>query len=96
MQAIVLPKDVFEEMRSDLKFVKQRVHDLTAPDERIVENQEFLKIMKISYKTAHTWRTEGKISYSKEGNKIYYRMSDIREFLDRYHYKAFAQANNLI
>ena len=96
MEAIVLPKTIFDEIRNDLKEVKQRIHDLTAPEERFIENQEFLELMKISYKTASTWRTEGKIGFTREGNKIYYRMTDIRDFLERYHYKAFAQVEGLI
>ena len=87
MEAIVMSKAIFEEMRNDLKEVKQRVNELTVPGERFVENREFLKLMKISNKTAHIWRAEGKIGYSKEGNKIYYRMTDIQEFLKRYHYE---------
>ena len=96
MEAIVLPKNVFEEMQRDLKDVKQRVHDLTAPAERILENQEFLKMMKISYKTARAWRNAGKIGYTKEGNNIYYRMSDVQDFLDRFYFKPFAKSEKLI
>ncbi len=41
-------------------------------------------------KTAATWRNEGKIGFSQEGKKIYYRMSDIEAFLERFHKKPFA------
>lgn len=94
MNAIILSKEEFDEMKNDLKEVKDRICNLTAPEERIIENQEFLKMMKVSYKTARGWRNDGKIGYTKEGNKIYYRMSDVRDFLELYHYKAFATNDN--
>lgn len=96
MQAIILSKTEFEEMKNDLKEVKERICNLTAPEERIVENQEFLKMMKVSYKTARAWRNDGKIGYTKEGNKIYYRMSDVKDFMERYHHKPFANNDSLI
>ena len=94
MELFALPKEAYEELLNDIKEVKKRVNDLTAPDERIIENQEFLKIMNVSYKTARTWRIEGKIGYTKEGNKIYYRTSDIRDFLDRFYHKPTVRVND--
>ena len=39
--------------------------------ETFLDNQEFLLLIKISKRTAQTWRDEGKISFSQVGNKIY-------------------------
>ena len=52
-----------------------------AKKETFLDNQEFLLLMKISKRTAQTWRDEGKISFSQVGNKIYYKLSDIENYL---------------
>ena len=45
--------------------------------------------MKISKRTAQTWRDEGKISFSQVGNKIYYKLNDVEELLKKHYIKAF-------
>lgn len=50
-------------------------------DEIFFDNQEFLSVMNISKRTAQQWRDTGFIGYSQLGNKIYYRLSDIKALL---------------
>jgi len=95
MEGVLLFRKEFEELKDNITEVKQRLKDMAFPEDRIVENQEFLTIMNVSYKTAKGWRDKGKIGYSKEGNKIYYRMSDIKAFLDLFYHKPFAQVEGL-
>jgi hypothetical protein len=45
--------------------------------------------MKISKRTAQTWRDEGKISFSQVGNKIYYKLSDVEVLLNQHYVKSF-------
>jgi|GEM_PF-1431651 len=54
-------------------------------DDPVIDHYRFLELMKISSKTAQYWRNKGIIGYSMIGNKIYYRVSDIKDLLDRYH-----------
>lgn len=56
----------------------------TQPDEIWYDNQEFLSIMNVSKRTAAYWRTEEMISYSQVGNKIYYRLADVLDLLQKY------------
>ena len=58
-------------------------------EDYLVDNRRFLKIMKVSSRTAETWRDEGIISFSQIGNRIYYRMSDIQKLLDANTHSAF-------
>lgn len=51
-------------------------------------NDEFMKIMKISTRTAQLWRDKEIIGYSQVQGKIYYRLSDIQKLLDYNHHKA--------
>jgi hypothetical protein len=55
----------------------------TEPDQIWYDNQEFLQIMNISKRTAAYWRTENVITYSQVGNKIYYRLADIMDLLQK-------------
>ncbi len=54
----------------------------------IFDNQEFMKLMNISKRTAQEWRNKEIILFSQVGNKIYYRLSDIQKLLnDNYNTK---------
>lgn len=54
-----------------------------------MDNEEFLKFMGISKRTAQCWRDEGKISFSQVGNKIYYKMADVDKLLAENYNKSF-------
>jgi len=49
-----------------------------------LNNEEFLEVLKISKRTAQHYRTNGIISFSQVGRKIYYRISDVQELLERH------------
>ena len=69
--------------RLDDLFIEVRKKQRTEPDQIWYDNQEFLQIMNISKRTAAYWRTENVITYSQVGNKIYYRLSDIMDLLQK-------------
>jgi len=54
-------------------------------------NEEFLKLMKVSRRTAMNWRSSGKVAYSKVGRLIYYRMKDVQKLLDEHFNPSFAR-----
>lgn len=58
------------------------------PEEAIIDNETFLKLMKVSRRTGQSWRDEGIISFSQIGSKIYYQMSDVQKLLDSHKIKA--------
>ena len=96
MEAIVLPKKNYEEIQKDLKEIKDHLKKINSPTEHFIDNKAFVILMGVSLRTAQTWRDEGKIGYSQEGKKIYYRMSDIEKFLGDHHRKPFANSGNRI
>lgn len=57
--------------------------------ETFLDNQQFLQLMKVSKRTAQSWRDEGIISFSQVGSKIYYQMSDVQKLLEARKRKAF-------
>jgi hypothetical protein len=76
MEAVILSKEHYDALQTDLKEIKTHVKKITVPNQAFVDNKQFTKLMGVSFRTAQTWRDEGKIGFSQEGKKIYYRLSD--------------------
>ena len=90
MEAIILSKEQFNVLTGSIEEIKTKIDNQNKkPQEVFVDNQEFLFLMKISKRTAQTWRDEGKISFSQVGNKIYYKLNDVEELLKKHYIKAF-------
>ena len=90
MEAIIFTKDQFTELMARLDTIQKQIN---AKDdqkkETFLDNQEFLLHLKISKRTAQSWRDEGKISFSQVGNKIYYKLSDVEKLMQENYNKAF-------
>ena len=95
MKTVLLSKEDYEQLEQDLKDIKAHVKKITVPNEAFLDNKAFTKLMNISFRTAQVWRDEGKIGFSQEGKKIYYRLSDIETFLDNHHKAPFAYKQKL-
>ena len=92
MEAIILSKDQYTELVTRLDEIKISLNAKNEPKkDTFLDNQEFLILMKISKRTAQTWRDEGRISFSQVGNKIYYKLSDVEKLLHEHYNKAFAK-----
>lgn len=61
--------------------VKTKLVQNVDPENVFFDNQEFIKVMNISKRTAQQWRDTGYIGFSQLGNKIYYRLVDIQNLL---------------
>ena len=82
-------KEQYDRIQHKLdKIAGDFIYSRQLPEQMFVDNPKFMELMGISQKTAQAWRDKGTISYSQVGNKIYYRISDIKELLDRFHIKA--------
>ena len=80
MEAIIIPKDQFEQVLARIETIHQTVSQLK-PSKNFIDNSEFIQLMNISKRTAQTWRDEKVIAFSQVGGKIYYRYSDIEKLL---------------
>ena len=87
MDTVTLSKEDLDKIKNELEEIKTQVKKITVPNEAFMDNKQFTKLMNISVRTAHAWRKEGKIGYSQEGKKIYYRLSDISIFLEKHHHQ---------
>ena len=67
---------------------KLKIGSKSDPEDVFFDNQEFMLLMNISKRTAQEWRNKKIIEFSQVGNKIYYRLSDIKKLLnDKYNTK---------
>ena len=90
MDAIIFTKDQFSDLMSKLDTIQNQISFKANPKKEIsLDNQEFLTLLKISKRTAQTWRDEGKISFSQVGSKIYYKLSDVEKLMQEHYNKAF-------
>jgi len=90
MNAVIISQDQFNDLAKRMEEIHSAVTKKQAtPEEAFIDNEEFLKLMKVSRRTGQSWRDEGIISFSQIGSKIYYRMSDVQKLLDGNHKKAF-------
>lgn len=50
----------------------------------LLDNADFIQLFKISAKTAQNWREEGLIEYAQIKGKIYYKLEDVKDFINRH------------
>lgn len=60
-----------------------RERDMSGFRTTILDNAEFIKLFRITSKTAQNWRDEGLIEYSQVKGKIYYRAEEVEKLLNR-------------
>lgn len=67
--------------------IKQTELKSKQPEDMVLfDNSDIQKLLNISSKTAANWRDEGILPYSQVKNKFYYKLSDIRQLIDK-HYR---------
>jgi hypothetical protein len=92
MEAVILTKDQYTDLLAKIDNINAQLNSKAdAKKETFLDNQEFLQLMKISKRTAQTWRDEGKISFSQVGSKIYYKLNDVEKLLQAHYNKSFAK-----
>ena len=92
MEAIILTKDQYQDLVTRLDNINKHLKQNDAPShEKYIDNQEFLLLLKISKRTAQTWRDEGKVSFSQVGGKIYYKLSDVEALMQQHYIKSYTR-----
>jgi hypothetical protein len=67
-----------------LEEVKRAIESVSRPpDHVILDDVDLRNMLKVSRRTSAYWRGRGEITYSKLGGKIYYRLSDVLELIER-------------
>lgn len=83
MNAVILTQEQYEEIIKRIDEIKKSLESKSqSSEDTFIDNADFIQAMKISKRTAQTWRDEGIISFSQVGSKIYYRMGDVQKMLE--------------
>lgn len=92
----ILSEKEYQEIISRLNDLEKEVKENQKfPQEVFYDNQEFIRVMHISKRTAQNWRSNNIISYSQVEGKIYYKHSDVLEMLNKNHNPAFKKKESL-
>jgi hypothetical protein len=68
------------EIGKDLKTIVN-TSEVFGEDEKLLDNQDLCLTLHISKRTLQRYRSECGLPYLKHGQKIYYKTSDVREFI---------------
>ena len=75
----------------ELETIESSLERIEAPSELVVyNNNEINSVLGVEDKLLRRYRYEGKLSYTKVGDKYWYTQDDIDEFMAKHHRKAFA------
>lgn len=90
MNVITMESQAFQKIMDQLEAIQQKLNKdkLSTPLSDIwMDNQDVCELLHISKRTLQHYRDSGKIPFSQIGAKIYYKASDIDDFLSE-HYNA--------
>jgi hypothetical protein len=90
MENITISTEQYEVLNNRLVAISNHLSTKEPNPDQFVDNDDFIKLMKISKRTAQNWRDEGKIAFSQIGGKIYYRFGDIDALLKQHYNRAFS------
>ena len=82
---VVLSQMQYKEIISQLQEIQKRIAAKSLSE--LIDNSDFIIMMKISRRLAQEWRSNGVIGYSKIGGKIFYKPEDILQLIEK-HYTA--------
>ena len=81
------------------EFLKELRHEVLKAqrpaDQVILDEVDFCKFLKICKRHAANLRASGAITYSKAGGKIYYRLSDVLDFIEKNKIKCIDRTRNI-
>lgn len=89
MEMILLSKDQYEFIISKLNSIESNFLNTNVKENKdeLLDNSDLLKFLKITSRTAQNYRDKGLIPFSKIGSKIFYKKSDVIEFIDKHRIK---------
>ena len=75
----------------ELDTIESSLERISAPSELVIyNNNEINSVLGVEEKLLRRYRSDGKLSYTKVGDKYWYTQNDIDEFMVKHHRKAFA------
>ncbi|GAA6765718.1 helix-turn-helix domain-containing protein [Flavobacterium sp. CGRL1] len=76
MERIMERFDILSQMVSETKN-----HHANIDGEELLDNQDILQMLKISTRSLQRYRSSGRLAYYTISGKIYYKLSDVQQFV---------------
>lgn len=74
----------FDLLGEKIRQVEQRHNSIDG--EELLDNQDVLQMLKISSRSLQRYRSDGRLPYYTISGKIYYKLSDVHQFIrDSFH-----------
>ena len=88
MKLIILTEDAYKEIIERLNAIQDSLKERLIERKTMwLDNQELLQLLKISRRTAQNYRDKNMLPFTLIGNKLFYKMSDVEDLLNRYYHK---------
>ncbi len=71
--------DRFDLISESVREIKKNKNSIDG--EELLDNQDLLQMLKISNRSLQRYRSEGKLSYYTLSGKLYYKLSDVHQFI---------------
>ena len=71
--------DKLEEVGKDVKSLQTNPEVM--PNDKLLDNQDLLQMLKISNRSLQRYRSIGKLPYYTISGKLYYKLSDVHQFI---------------
>ena len=89
MQVITIESEAFQKLVNQLEAINTKLNEQkesTPLSDVWMDNHDVCALLHVSKRTLQHYRDSGKLPFSQVGAKIYYKASDVDEFLGK-HYK---------
>ena len=92
MQHFQFSEEEYQTLIQRLDSINEKITGKSSnPEDIIYDNADTLRLLKVSRRTLQSWRTDGLISFSQIGSKLFYTQKDINEFIQKHYNKRFAK-----
>jgi hypothetical protein len=72
---------------NDIEYIKSELKELHLTNDEWLGNEEAMAFLRVSKRTMFRYRMAGKIPFSKNERKIYFKKSDLQRFLEGYYHE---------
>jgi hypothetical protein len=87
MEIIILTKQDLQDFEQKLDKILLRVDalepGLSRKSESYLTRNQVKDMLHITLPTLHNWTVEGRLPYSKIGQRVFYKLSDVEDLIDR-------------
>ncbi len=97
MEKILISSDEFKQLLNKIDNLNSKIDSLSKQNpltDNWLDIQDVCQLLKVSKRTLQSYRDKGVLPFSQHGSKIYYKASDIQQYLEDNYKPAFANNKN--